>query len=97
MKSKTRTKEESLKFVITGEIFLEKVFDLLEDINFDQLGYEGLERIHLEHLNEQDWNKVGWIFTPKYIIRFRIHQTKLLTDLIHSSSIHYSFNGLKKF
>ena len=54
MKSKTRTKEESLKFVITGEIFLEKVFDLLEDINFDQLGYEGLERIHLEHLNEQD-------------------------------------------
>jgi len=70
-----------LKSVITGEINLEKVFDLLEDVDFDQLGCEGLEKIYLEQLNEQDRKKLGQVFTPKYIIRFMIHQIKLLTDL----------------
>ncbi len=68
---------------------MDKVFELLENVDNKQISNEKLESIYLEQLNEDDRRKLGQVFTPKYIIRFMIHQIKLLKNL---KTIEPSFN-----
>ncbi|NVM52683.1 MAG: N-6 DNA methylase [Candidatus Helarchaeota archaeon] len=68
---------------------MEKVFNLFANGDYEQISGENLEKIYLEQLNEQERKRLGQVFTPKYIIRFMIHQINLLTEL---KNIESSFN-----
>ncbi|NVM28943.1 MAG: N-6 DNA methylase [Candidatus Helarchaeota archaeon] len=68
---------------------MEKVFDQFADGDYERISGVDLEKLYLEQLTEQERKRLGQVFTPKYIIRFMIHQIKLLTDL---KSVEASFN-----
>ena len=68
---------------------MEKVFDQFADGDYERVSGEDLEKIYLEQLTEQERKRLGQVFTPKYIVRFIIHQIKLLTEL---KTIDSSFN-----
>ncbi|HUX99803.1 MAG TPA: N-6 DNA methylase, partial [Candidatus Deferrimicrobium sp.] len=61
----------------------------VEDIDLGELNSEKLEQVYLKQLSERERKILGQIFTPRYIIRYILHQIPIFDDF---KAIPPSFN-----